>query len=153
MKESPSDKELRERLGPSKFSGEGFLGNDTRPVIEIISSDLAILETSGITAEQIAELLTEIYDKAVKGFGAEVEVLPGIEAIYNESMGKIPSPFTGEGVFRKGEVVIKNKITGDKMILTPLSIHLIKEHSFFQGKGSRYRIEPEKAAALFELKQ
>ena len=152
MKESPSDKELRERLGPSKFSGEGFLGNDTRPVIEIISTDLALLERTGITAEQIADFFTEIYNKAVKGFGAEVEVLPGVYGKYNESMGKIPSPFTGEGVFRKGEVVIKNNRSGDKMILTPLSIHLIKVHSFFQGKGSRYRIEPEKAAALVKLK-
>jgi len=68
-------------------------------------------------------------------------------------MGKIPSPFTGEGVFRKGEVVIKNRTTGDKMVLTPLSIHLIKAHGFFQGKGSGYRIEPDIAAALLKLKQ
>ncbi len=153
MKESPSEKELRERLGPSKFSGEGFLGNDTRAVIEIISTDLALLERTGITAEQIADLFTEIYDKAVKGFGAEMEVLPGIYGKYNESMGKIPSPFTGEGVFPKGEVIIKNMDSGDEIVITTLSINLIKNHGFFQGRGSRYRIEPEKAAALLKLKQ
>ena len=67
MKESPTDKELRERLGPSKFSGEGFLGNDTRPVQDIISHDLAVLESRGITPEIIAGRLTEIYDKAARG--------------------------------------------------------------------------------------
>jgi hypothetical protein len=153
MKESPSEKELRDRLGPSKFSGEGFLSSDTRPVMEIISTDLAVLEMSGVTPEQIAVLFTEIYDKAVKGFGAEVEVLPDVYGKYNESMGKIPSPFTGEGVFPKGEVVVRYSASGDEIVLTPLSIHLIKAHGFFQGRGSRYRIEPEKAAALLRLKQ
>ncbi len=151
MKESPSEKELRERLGPSSFSGEGFLGNDSRPVQEIISHDLAVLESAEITADQIAELLTEVYDKAVKGFGAEVEVLPGVYGKYNESMGKIPSPFTGEGVFPKGEVTITDKKNGNEIIITPLSIHLIKSHGFFQGKGSRYRIDPEKAADILML--
>ena len=151
MKESPSEKELRERLGPSFFSGEGFLGNDSRPVQEIISHDLAVLESAEITADQIAELLTEVYDKAVKGFGAEVEVLPGVYGKYNESMGKIPSPFTGEGVFPKGEVTITDKKNGNEIIITPLSIHLIKSHGFFQGKGSRYRIDPEKAADILML--
>jgi hypothetical protein len=151
MKESPSEKELRERLGPSKFSGEGFLGNDTRPVREIISHDLAVLEKAQITAEKIAGLLAEIYDKAVKGFGAEMEVLPGVYGKYNESMGKIPSPFTGEGVFRKGEVTVNDKKNGYEVVITPLSIHLIQAHGFFQGKGSRYRIEPEKAVTLFKL--
>lgn len=146
MKESPSEKELRERLGPSKFSGEGFLGDDTRPVGEIISHDMAVLDSRGITPEIIASGLTEIYNKAVKGFGAEVEVLPGVYGKYNESMGKIPSPFTGEGVFPKGEVTVTDAEKSYEIIITPLSIHLIRTHSFFQGKGSRYRVDPEKIA-------
>ena len=153
MKESPTDKELRERLGPSKFSGEGFLGNDTRPVQDIISHDLAVLESRGITPEIIAGRLTEIYDKAARGFGAEVEVLPGIYGKYNESMGKIPSPFTGEGVYRKGEVTVTDNESGYEIVITPLSIHLIQAHGFFQGKGSRYRIEPEKAADILMVQQ
>lgn len=146
MKEAPSERDLRERLGPSNFSGDGFLGNDPRPVREIISTDLAILENRGITPERISIRLNDIYDKAVKSFGAEVEVAPDIFATYYESMGKIPSPFTGEGVFSKGEVSVKNKKIGHEIIITPLSIHLIKDHGFFQGKGSRYRIDPEKIA-------
>jgi hypothetical protein len=151
MKESPSEKELRERLGPSYFSGEGFLGNDTRPVGEIISHDLAVLEKRGLTTELIAERLYQIYDQAVKGFGAEVEVMPGVYGTYHESMGKIPSPFTGEGTFSKGEVTVRDSKNLFEIIITPLSIHLIKAHGFFQGKGSRYRIEPEKAADILML--
>lgn len=148
MKESPSDKDLREKLGPSKFSGDGFLGNDARPVREIISTDLAILESMGINPERISTRLNEIYDKAVKSFGAEVKITTDIYATFHESMGKIPSPFPGEGVFSKGEVALKNKKNGYEIIITPLSIHLIKTHGFFQGKGSRYRIEPDKAADI-----
>ena len=44
MKETPQDKSLEERLGASKFSGEGFLGTDHRPVNEIIADDRRTLE-------------------------------------------------------------------------------------------------------------
>jgi hypothetical protein len=34
---------------------------------------------------------------------------------------------------------------------TPISIHLIREHGFYQGKGSLYRLDPEEVAKFLEL--
>lgn len=151
MKESPSDIKLREMLGPTVFSGEGFLGKDSRPVSEIIASDLAELERLNLTADDLAAALEEVYNNAVSAYGGEVEAMPGVAAVYYESMGRLPSPFGGEGTFRKGEVVVTDRASGKSLILTSLSIHLIKHHGFFQGKGARYRIEPSLAADILRL--
>ena len=151
MKESPSDIKLREMLGPTVFSGEGFLGKDSRPVSEIIATDLAELDRLNLTVNNIASVLEEIYNNAVNAFGGEIEAIPGVAAVYYEAMGRIPSPFGGEGTFRKGEVVVTERSSGKSIILTALSIHLIKHHSFFQGRGARYRIEPSLAADILRL--
>ena len=151
MKETPEDKSLEDRLGASKFSGEGFLGTDPRPVDEIIADDLRTLERLGLPKERLLAALRDIFDKARAELGGEVAVRPGITAIAHESMGRIPSPFRGDGVFEKGDVVVTNSATGEHVVLTSLGLALIERHSFFQGHGSRYRIDPARAAALLGL--
>jgi hypothetical protein len=152
MKRSPEEKQLRERLSPSKFSGEGFLGGDDRPVDEIISADLRILEEMGVTREELVSALRKAYAEAESAFGAAVEYRPGITAVHFESRGWIPSPFRGEGRFRKGEVLVTNHRTGSTILITPLSIHLIEAHGFFQGRGARYRLDPERTVETLELR-
>lgn len=152
MKQSPEDKILIEKLGPSAFSGEGFLGNDKRTPTEIITEDKHALSIKNIGIEKVAELLEDAYNSGIKTLGGEIEISSGITAVYYESMGKIPSPFTGEGTFPKGEVIVKDNVSGKKLILTSLSIHLIRKHGFFQGKGSRYRIEPDDIIEIFKIK-
>jgi len=58
-------------------------------------------------------------------------------------MGRIPSPFIGDGVFEKGEAELQDESSAQKFYITRLGIHLIEKYGFFQGHGSRYRIEPE----------
>ncbi|MBD3320997.1 MAG: hypothetical protein GF350_07895 [Chitinivibrionales bacterium] len=151
MKQSPSENEFHKRLGPSKFSAQGFLGNDQRPVDEIIAEDARTLESLGITQKQMADSLADAFEKCRAGLGAEVELFPNVTGKFYESMGKIPSPFRGEGVFEKGEAVVTDAKSSEKIILTRLSINLIKKHCFFQGKGSRFRIDPNKAAEILRL--
>lgn len=150
MKETPEDKSLEDRLGASKFSGEGFLGTDPRPVDEIIADDLRTLERLGLPKERLLAALRDIFDRARAELGGEVAVRPGITAIAHESMGRIPSPFRGDGVFEKGEVVVAAP-SGAGFILTSLGLALIEKHGFFQGRGARYRIDPARAAALLGL--
>lgn len=143
MKQSPGDQDLNSLLGPSKFSSEGFLGNDTRTADEIIADDLRRLEHLGVTKEQIVTALKTAYDKAEKALGNPVAIRETVVAEYYESRGKIPSPFRGDGMFSKGEVDITDKKTGKSIIVTALGINLIEKRDFFQGKGSRFRIEPD----------
>lgn len=150
MKESPQDKSLEQLLGASKFSGEGFLGTDHRPVNEIIADDLRTLDRRGISKDALVESLRSAYALGRAALGLEVKVQPGVTAVAHESMGYIPSPFRGDGVFEKGEVVIRTT-NGTELILTDLGLALIEKHNFFQGRGARYRIDPARAATIFGL--
>lgn len=151
MKESPSDRELRRRLGASRFSAEGFLGTDDRPIDEIIATDLRTLERTGVSKERLVTALKEVYEKAKGALGGEITVREGVTAVYHESMGRIPSPFRGDGVFEKGEAVVREPATGRSMVVTSLGIALIEKHDFFQGRGARYRMEPATAVAFLGL--
>ena len=152
MKRAPDEHNLDARLGPSKFAAEGFLGTDTRPVEEIIADDMRALESTGVAKSALVESLRNAYETARDALGAEVSIRPGVYAVFYESMGRIPSPFRGDGVFPKGEAVITHKQTGAHLIITALGINLIREHDFFQGRGSRFRIEPDQATAMLGLR-
>lgn len=150
MKETPEDKSLEDRLGASKFSGEGFLGTDHRTVDQIVADDLRTLDRLGVSKAQLVAALRGIFEQARDALGGEVAVRPGITAVAHESMGRIPSPFRGDGVFEKGDVVVAAS-SGEGFILTSLGLALIEKHGFFQGRGSRYRIDPAQAVALLGL--
>ncbi len=151
MKQSPPEKELMRNLGSSKFSAEGFLGSDSRPVDEIVSEDSRSLEKNLVAKEALVEALQNAYETAKEAFGAKVEVRSGVTAVFYESMGRIPSPFQADGVFEKGEAVVKDEESGHAIVITSLGIHLIEKYRFFQGKGSRYRIDPDVAVKIFHL--
>jgi hypothetical protein len=151
MKNSPHDKALRARLGPSKFSAQGFMGSDTRTVEEIIAEDRRWMEQVGITVEKIADDLGEAYRRGREALGGTVDLGDGRTAVYHESMGRVASPFRGDGVFEKGEVVVTDTKNGLQLRLTALGIHLIRRHGFFQGRGSAYRIEPPEAVRVLRL--
>lgn len=151
MKKTEEDKRLVDRLKPSKFSAEGFLGSDFRDAEEIIAEDLRILERSGTTAEELAQALRDIHDLAKAGFGNMVVVGKHLTAVFIEVRGHVPSPFPGDGSFEKGETVLTNTRSKEEIRLSDLSLHLIATRGFFQGLGSPYRIDPAKAMRVFGL--
>ncbi|MBN1576370.1 MAG: hypothetical protein JW913_07460 [Chitinispirillaceae bacterium] len=148
MKQSPREQEQAKLFGPSKFSAEGFLGDDPRQPEEIIAADKTTVESLGTTCEAIAALIAAAFDRAEAALGDAVELKPGVTAAHFEARGKIPSPFRGDGVFQKGEVAVTEKKSATTIFITRLGINLIRKHGFFQGRGSRYRIEPEAAIRL-----
>jgi hypothetical protein len=127
------------------------MGRDLRTVDEIIAADRRVLDEKGVAVETLAEALTHAYQKAQRALGADVSIRSGVVAVFHESMGKVPSPFKGDGVFAKGEAVIKDLASGQHIIVTQLGIALIERHHFFQGIGSRYRIDPETALHILGL--
>jgi hypothetical protein len=148
MKLSPREREQAKLLGPSKFSADGFLGEDPRSVEEIIEDDRQELERLGTTPHDIANILAITFMKADGAFGDPVELKPGVTATMFEARGKIPSPFRGDGVFQKGEVMVYEEGSKTAIFITRLGITMIRKHGFFQGHGSRYRIEPSDAIRL-----
>ena len=152
MKLSPEDKKLTELMQPGILCRDGFLGTDNRPIGEIIDTDRSSVLGLGVTHQQIAQRLAEILKTAMASLGAPVEVGQGLTAVYRGSRGKIPSPW-GDGHFDKGEVEITVEKTRQQLLFTPLSVHLISEHGFYQGRGNRYRLEPAELVSLLGIEK
>ncbi len=150
MKENPAKHRVLENMKPGVISLHGFLGSDSRDLDTIIEHDAGELERLGLTREQIADKLEVIRDKAQEGLGVYVKLNATYMAKADSIRGKIPCPFDHAGIYSKTVITIQNIDTDEEMIYTDLGIHLIREHGFFQGKGSIFRMEPEALADLLE---
>lgn len=149
MKQNPSEQSVRDRLQPGKISVEGFLGNDDRPLGDIIAADTAIVEAAGLTTETLGEFLEMLHETADAGWEGRVPAYNGkVTVRSDETLGQIPCPFACGGHCHKAVIIVKDPDGNDLLQFTPLDAHLIRAHGFFEGKGAAYRIDPE---ALIEL--
>ena len=143
MKESPQNKKLEAVLRSSKLVADGFMGNDTRSVFEIIDADKKELSRLNVTCEQIADRMQHITDTAKTGLGTWVRIDNNLEVKTDEARGFLPCPWPHTGRFVKRVTIVRKINTSETIQWSDLNIHLIGEHGFFQGKGSTFRIEPK----------
>ena len=66
-------------------------------------------------------------------------------------MGRIICPWPHCGLAPKGEVLLTDSRSAKTILFSPLSVHLIAEHGFYQGRGSRYRIEPADLVDILDI--
>ena len=130
MKKNAQSMDILKKMAPGALSRAGFLGHDPRPLEEILEADRAAAAGLGTTHEAIA-------------------AGDGLTAFHREALGRISCPFGECGSFHKGQVEATDARTGEKLVFTPLSIHLIAAHGFYQGRGSPYRIEPATVVRFF----
>ena len=150
MKKNPAMQKIYDNMQPGVLSLHGFLGTDDRDIELIIDHDAAELESGGVTAEAIAEGLERVRDKALEGLGDYIDIGGGFMARADSIRGKLPCPFEHKGLFRKTVISLRGPGINGDLLFTDLGIHLIKEHSFFQGKGSPFRIEPLQIAEILK---
>ena len=150
-KQSPREQRILGRMAPGVLGREGFLGSDKRPLSEILAADQSTVEGLGVTHELLAGKLRAVLTAAVRALGKPVDVEGDLAVVHREAMGRIPCPWGGCGVFAKGEVELIDRRSGGTLRFTPLSVHMIASHGFYQGRGSRYRLEPEELCRLFRL--
>lgn len=150
-KRSPLEQRIVDRMAPGALSGAGFLGSDSRPLSEILDADRSAVSGLGVTHELLAEKLRGLLAAAEEALGRPVDLGDGLTAVHHEAMGRIACPWGGCGVFAKGEFELAHERTGSKLCVTALSIHMIARHGFYQGRGSRYRLEPEALCRVLRL--
>ncbi|MFO7896627.1 MAG: hypothetical protein R6U84_06830 [Candidatus Cloacimonadales bacterium] len=150
MKQNPEDKKIQKNLQPGEFSLKGFLGNDKRNFSEIIKQDRAILGQLSIDEKAIAERMQMFTERAFESFDDSIIIDDIYEVKYDTYRGKLLCPFVHKGVYRKGLITLKNLKKDITIKWTPLNIHMIGEHCFFEGKDSTHRLEPaDLVEALF----
>ena len=134
------------------ISRDGFLGKDQRNLIDILDDDDQRVKAMDLTHSAIAKRMKEFLNEASLGLGDPVEIGRNFIACVESHRGRIPCPFGHPGIFRKTIVRVQNKKLSKEIQFTELSIHLIGAHGFYQGRGARYRIEPEHLAAVLEIR-
>ena len=143
MKESPQAQKLEEVLRSSKLVAGGFMGDDLRSFAEIIDDDMAALSHLGYNSEQVAAAMQKITDAAISGLGNWVKLDQQRETRVDEAKGWLVCPWPHPGRFAKRVTTVKLIDTDQIIKWSDLSIHLIAEHGFFEGKGSAFRVEPK----------
>lgn len=150
--EGPKETKMR----PGELSREGFLGINDR-LEEIIKKDKETLEKLGITHKQIADRIESITGQAKRiaylDNGKKTKYI--VEKIFEVEligwMGYQNCPYgckdTGSYDYK-----IKNLEFGKTLFAPELIVHLIKKHSFFEG-NTKYRVDPQKAVKILEIKQ
>ncbi len=144
MKESPDRNKLDEFMRSSRLVAGGFLGDDARRVDEIIEADAVAVFKLGRTTVEIAERMRELSERAREGLEMWVQVDANHRAMMREARGLLVCPWPHPGRFYKAVTTVERMDTGETVQYSDLNIHMIEEHGFFEGRGSVFRIEPER---------
>lgn len=152
MKQNPAEQTIRDRLEPGHLSIDGFLGDDKRPLADIIAADTGEVEAAGLTVEELGKFLEDLHLAADAGWESRIPAFGGkITVRSDETLGQIPCPFACGEHCHKSVIGVKDANGDDLLSYTPLGAHLIRKHGFFEGKGAPCRIEPKELIALYRL--
>lgn len=151
MKQSPDLDRVQKRMRPGVLTLHGFLGTDDRALADIIDQDAQRLHQHGISGAQIAERLQGLTEEGRDLMEQERTVEGRFRITVRDDRGLLPSPF-GDGRFEKGDSVLIDAETGTGLLWNPLTLHMIREHGFFGGIGSHYRIDPDTAIRILGLR-
>ena len=150
MKMPPEYKKAQLNMAPGVITATGFLGNDERDLRDIITKDEEKMEYLGLDYIAVCEKLSYFMKEGEKGLGEFATIDDLWLARTLEARGHLPCPFE-DGIYRKNTCEIVVKETGESLLFTSLSLHLIEVHHFHEVKGSDFRIDPEKIKKVLKM--
>ena len=149
MKQTPDAQRVQENLRAGILTRDGFMGDDPRAFTDVIREDAEALEAVGVTPEALADRMAEFTRAGLKAAGVPV-AFEGYEVVVEDYMGRIGCPFRDHRAPKRNTTATEPK-ERETMSWTDLSIHLIRRHGFFQGRGSPFRLEPAELARFLKL--
>jgi hypothetical protein len=151
MKQSIQLTRIQEQMKPGVITLDGFLGTDNRNLIDILVEDDGIVRRSGRSHRTIADRMQYFRDAGLDGLGEYLTIDGHFEVRVDSVRGKLPSPFGGPGMYEKVNTTVRNTAVGREVTYTDLHIHFVRDHGFYEGAGSPYRIEPEDLITVLEV--
>ena len=151
MKQTPEMDRIQQEMHPGIITQNGFLGDDSRHLNDMLQEQDAEIQRLGLTHEQIAARLAELRDAGVQGLGQPVCVEPHFEVTVDSVRGRLPCPFMHGVTVGKLNTTIRNLASDETITVTDLTIHLIEVHGFYGGRGAPFAITPEHLARFLEL--
>jgi len=150
MKMTPELKKAMGNMGPGIITAEGFLGSDKRTLSTIIDDDAQLMRRLNIDPPVLAAKMRHFMDEGRKGLGEPVTVDGDWIVKTDEARGYLACPWE-DGIFRKVNVTIELKATGETLFYTDLLVHMVEEHGFFEGHGSSFRLDLTAAKRVLKI--
>ncbi|MDA3955866.1 hypothetical protein [Oceanispirochaeta sp.] len=151
MKMSPNMRKAQENMAAGVITADGFLGDDKRPIQDMIVETEELMRHHGIDIDDAVQILKNMMEEGRNGLGEPITVEDKWIVQTTEARGHLPCPFE-DGIQRKITTVIRNISLNESIMISTLSLHLLKKHHFLEGKGSTFRLEPDKMKRVLELK-
>ncbi len=149
MKKTPEIILAEKNMAPGVITAEGFLGDDDLSLSEIITRDECEMRALKMDFNKVADILEHLIREGEKGMGEPITVDDRWLVQILEAKGSLPCPFGHQGLYRKTAAEITCLKSRETLLVTELSLHLLREHHFMQGKGSPFRLEPGKLGVIF----
>jgi len=153
MKQTQAYAAIQRKMAPGVITRDGFLGEDRRNLVDILTTDDGEASRLDFRHQDIALRMVELRDSGLAGLGEFLDVEPHFEVRVDSVRGKLPCPFGDPGIFQKTNTTVRNKHLAREVTYTDLHIHLVGSHGFYEGKGSPYRLEPGELAAILEVEK
>jgi hypothetical protein len=153
MKQTVQLSRIQEKMKPGIITRDGFLGTDTRNLIDMLVEDDETVKRMDLTHAAVAQRMIDLRDAGLRGLGNFVLVEPHFEVRVDSVRGKLPCPFGDPGIFQKTNTTVRNLKSGKEVTYTDLHIHMIGSHGFYEGIGSPFRLEPEILISVLEIKK
>lgn len=154
MKMSPEYTKAQANMQPGVITADGFLGDDTRPIVDIIADDEATMETLGVSFDEAVARMRHLMEEGRKGLEEPVTIDGRWIVRVSEARGFLPSPFE-DGIFRKVnaqvELVEDGKPSGHTILFSELGMHLLEKYHFMQGVGAPFRMDPQQLKRVLQL--
>jgi len=149
MKNTQREKDARERMKPGIITAQGFLGRDGRSLADIIQADEEAFRRLDLKFDDAADRLDAWKAAGSQGLGESVTVEGRYLVRTGDARGVLPGPYK-DGVFHKNSVDVKDEKSGETIVYSDLSVHLLRVHHFCQGQSGPFRLEPEILARMMK---
>lgn len=150
MKLTPHEKEIQSLFLPGTISKDGFLGNDPRHVHEIIEADRRELQRLGCSQGAVADCMDYFIEEGKKGLETPID-LGQFTVQVRWQRGLILCPFGEKRRLPKLIATVWNKKREYSIRFSQLNVHMIREHGFFEGRGSAFRLDPSELVSILEI--
>ena len=150
MKLTPNMRKAQENMAPGVITADGFLGDDKRPLQDIIVESEELMRYQGLDIDNVVQILKDLMEEGRNGLGEPITVDGRWIVQTTEARGHLACPFE-DGIERKITSTIRNIEKGESLIISSLSLHLLKKHHFLEGKGAPFRLEPSVIKSVLEL--
>jgi len=150
MKQTVEMDKVQHNMRPGIITLRGLLGEDHRNLVDILIEDDGEVKRLGTSHEAIATRMQELRDAGVHGLGESITVEGRYEVRVDSVRGVLPCPFE-DAVVQKTFIQVHNQELDRAITYTDLHIHMIREHGFYEGKGSAFRLAPHDLVAILDV--